>query len=153
MSRREKLALCVIILLLNLFILFFIAGIGWILCPPTDVFSPGEIQAFSSVDSNSLVQMYGYYYKIGRIAQNHINSGYAARLELVDSTLGQGICFGLMITRRFSNVQSTKPRDKVLLVSYDIVPTLPCCRSPIKHASLVPPSKSSDRESRLFRGA
>lgn len=54
---REKVALCVIILFLNLFIIFVIAGLGWILCPPLDVLSPGEIQESSSLNSGSLIHM------------------------------------------------------------------------------------------------
>ncbi|KAI9359285.1 chitin synthase-domain-containing protein [Zopfochytrium polystomum] len=60
---REKVTLCIIILFMNLFVLFFIIGLGYVLCPPQKVLSPGQIQARNTADSNALVYMYGNYYK------------------------------------------------------------------------------------------
>ncbi|KAI9363452.1 chitin synthase-domain-containing protein [Zopfochytrium polystomum] len=60
---REKVTLCIIIFLMNAFVLFFIIGLGYVLCPPQKVLSPGQIQARNTADSNALVYMYGNYYK------------------------------------------------------------------------------------------
>lgn len=89
--RREKVALCVIIFLLNAFILFFIVGLGWILCPPKHQLSPGEIQSRNSLSNKPYVQMYGYYYDVSSLANTHIAKGYVKQLVLEQTTFGQGL--------------------------------------------------------------
>ncbi|KAJ3320361.1 hypothetical protein HDU76_000320 [Blyttiomyces sp. JEL0837] len=59
---REKFTLCVIIALMNAFILFFIIGLGYVICPKTNVLSPGQIQAHHQANGGALVYMYGRYY-------------------------------------------------------------------------------------------
>lgn len=88
---REKVALCFIIFLMNASILFVIGGLGWILCPPLDVLSPGEVQESQSLNSGSMVHMYGYYYNVGTAMKKHVTKGWAAELVLEETTLGLGM--------------------------------------------------------------
>ncbi|KAJ1548379.1 hypothetical protein HK405_003443, partial [Cladochytrium tenue] len=71
---REKLALCIMILLMNAFVLFLIIGLGLILCPKTNVLSPGEIESYTSATSSALVFMYGNYYSAYSEFQSHVTS-------------------------------------------------------------------------------
>lgn len=68
---REKVALCLLIALLCGSLLFFIIGLGWVLCPPTRMLSMGQLAAYASL-SNPLVAIDGYYYNIAPILQSHI---------------------------------------------------------------------------------
>ena len=79
MAWREKVALCIIIFLMNAFILFFIVGLGYILCPKQQVKSPGQISSdpFNKVGSKALVAMYGKYYYANDAVTSHIQNGYA----------------------------------------------------------------------------
>eukprot|EP00842_Homolaphlyctis_polyrhiza_P004191 jgi/Hompol1/4773/HPOL_003867-RA len=61
---REKVALCIIIFLMNAFILFFIVGLGFVLCPKKAQLSPGEISGLYSYGPKAAVYMYGSYYFI-----------------------------------------------------------------------------------------
>ena len=68
---REKVALCLIIFLMNAFVLFFIVGIGVILCPPQKQMSPGQVSGKYKLDENALVYMYGNYYSVYNIINDH----------------------------------------------------------------------------------
>ena len=52
---REKVALCFIILMMNLFILFYIVGLNYILCPKKNQLSPGQVSAQKYANSDALV--------------------------------------------------------------------------------------------------
>lgn len=70
---REKVALCLIIFLMNASLLFLIIGTGWLICPATPQLSPGQISSYTNYDNTALVYMYGSYYSIFEIitAQKH----------------------------------------------------------------------------------
>eukprot|EP00842_Homolaphlyctis_polyrhiza_P006485 jgi/Hompol1/6838/HPOL_003547-RA len=70
---REKLALCILIAAMNFAILFLIVGLGWVLCPKTNVLSPGEISSTNDLGGNAAIYMYGSYYFIRDIALSHLS--------------------------------------------------------------------------------
>ncbi|KAJ8322906.1 hypothetical protein O5D80_008429 [Batrachochytrium dendrobatidis] len=74
MAWREKVALCIIIFLMNALILFFIIGLGFALCPKQAVLSPGEISGLYTFGSRAGVYMYGSYYFIPGIVTNHVSN-------------------------------------------------------------------------------
>jgi hypothetical protein len=72
MAWREKVALNLIILFLSASFLFFIVGMGLIMCPNQHFLSDDEIASRNTV-KNPYVSMYGYYYKINDIVNSHVN--------------------------------------------------------------------------------
>jgi chitin synthase len=74
---REKVTLCIIIFIMNALILFFIVGIGWIVCPKKPQLSPGQVSSFNRYNDKAKVYMYGNYYEVYPIIKNHIASGWA----------------------------------------------------------------------------
>ncbi|KAJ3287115.1 hypothetical protein HDU79_005969 [Rhizoclosmatium sp. JEL0117] len=75
MAWREKVALCIIIAFLNALILFFIIGIGLIVCPTQKVLSAGQISAKNQLNGNPMVYMYGHYYSAGDKYNSHLRNG------------------------------------------------------------------------------
>ena len=73
---REKLTLCILIFLMNCFVLFFIIVFGKLICPQGNELSPGQISTLTDVNSKAAVYMYGRYYEISSIARAHLQSGY-----------------------------------------------------------------------------
>ncbi|KNC98434.1 uncharacterized protein SPPG_06138 [Spizellomyces punctatus DAOM BR117] len=73
---REKVTLCFIILLMNAIILFFIIGLGFVLCPKKNELSPGEITTRNNLDSKATVHMYGSYYVVPGIWTTHNQNGW-----------------------------------------------------------------------------
>ncbi|KAJ3008929.1 hypothetical protein HKX48_008264 [Thoreauomyces humboldtii] len=61
---REKVALCLVIIGMNLVVLFFIVGLSFVLCPTQAVKSPGEISGETGLNGKGLVFMYGSYYAL-----------------------------------------------------------------------------------------
>lgn len=80
MAWREKVAICVIVLVMNALILFFIVGIGFVICPQTPAKSPGELSGFSAFGPTSAVYMYGQFYYIPSIITTH-NSQYMSQSQ------------------------------------------------------------------------
>ncbi|KAJ1555209.1 hypothetical protein HK096_006999, partial [Nowakowskiella sp. JEL0078] len=72
MAWREKVALCVLVFLMCAFILFFIVGVGLIICPKQKVLSSGELSAYNKA-ADSYIFMYGNYYKIPEILTSHLS--------------------------------------------------------------------------------
>ncbi|KAI8802726.1 putative chitin synthase 6 [Cladochytrium replicatum] len=89
---REKLALNVIIYFMCGMVLFFIVGLGYILCPKEQVLSSGEISSRNTI-SKPYVYMYGTYYAVPDMVQNHItNYGTSKALweaQLLGSDISQ----------------------------------------------------------------
>ncbi|KAI8920090.1 chitin synthase-domain-containing protein [Powellomyces hirtus] len=71
MAWREKVALCLIIVLMNAVVLFFIVGIGFVLCPKRAELSPGEISSKRSLSGTGMVFMYGSYYQLSSGILSH----------------------------------------------------------------------------------
>jgi len=90
MAWREKLALCIIIFLLCASILFFIVGLGWIICPKQQVLSPGEITSRNSVSNKPTVQMYGNYYVIDDLIKISQHSGIGVQ-QWENTILGRDV--------------------------------------------------------------
>lgn len=90
---REKVTLCLIIFLLCAFILFFIIGLGWVLCPPKFVLSAGQVGSFNSINSKPpLVYMYGTYYDMTSIINSHVNQNQVMTASAFEQTvLGQDV--------------------------------------------------------------
>lgn len=72
---REKVALCIIIFLLNAMTLFVITGLGLVLCPKKIHVPYSEPGALNSTQ-NALVRMYGSYYSVPHIFQEHVDFSY-----------------------------------------------------------------------------
>ncbi|KAI9327398.1 chitin synthase-domain-containing protein [Obelidium mucronatum] len=75
MAWREKFALCVIIALMNAAMLFFIIGIGLLVCPPKKEMSAGQISAKNKLGNNPMVYMYGTYYAAADKYNSHVALG------------------------------------------------------------------------------
>ncbi|KAI8902781.1 chitin synthase-domain-containing protein [Globomyces pollinis-pini] len=106
---REKFALCVIIFMMNFMALFFIIGIGIIMCPLEKVLSPGEISTLNDPEGTGTVYMYGKYYRIKPIIKSH-NSNYMTQTSnTVEywkfNVLGQDVKF--MFPKANSNFAAT----------------------------------------------
>ncbi|KAJ3137933.1 hypothetical protein HK101_003796 [Irineochytrium annulatum] len=94
---REKVALCVIILLMNAFILFFIVGLGLVLCPKRNVLSPGELSTYNAANSKALVYMYGNYYNAYNEFVDHVNT-YGA---IANNWANSGVILGHDVSAMF----------------------------------------------------
>jgi hypothetical protein len=66
MAWREKVALNILIALMCALMLFFIIGLGRIICPNLRLMSQGEIDGYNKVNK-PYVSAYGYYYRIDPI--------------------------------------------------------------------------------------
>ncbi|KAI8924446.1 chitin synthase-domain-containing protein [Entophlyctis helioformis] len=73
MAWREKVALCIIIFFFCASLIFFIVGLGRILCPKQEVFSSFEIAGKGSA-KDPWVYAYGRVYQISDLIANHQNS-------------------------------------------------------------------------------
>ncbi|KAJ3417367.1 hypothetical protein HDV05_004832 [Chytridiales sp. JEL 0842] len=117
MAWREKLALCLIIFLMNALILFFIVGLSFILCPKERVKSPGEITSYNSLGRNrALVTVYGRYYTVTDIFNTHVGNGANAK-----PAVWENIVLGLDVSQMFDRSQYwgsycpiPKPNDFIL---------------------------------------
>ncbi|KAJ3370280.1 hypothetical protein HDU91_006422 [Kappamyces sp. JEL0680] len=94
---REKFALCVIIFLMNIFVLFVIVGTGYIICPKTNAQSPGQVSSMTDVNKNPAVYMYGRYYvitgEVGKHVSNYMPLQYASSAYWSASILGQDVTY------------------------------------------------------------
>ena len=93
---REKFALCVIIFLMNIFVLFVIVGIGYIICPKGTDQSPGEISGRYPLNSKAAVYMYGKYYVIPDLVPGHLprmEQKYATNDYWTSSVLGRDVTY------------------------------------------------------------
>ncbi|KAI9088726.1 chitin synthase [Phlyctochytrium arcticum] len=90
---REKVALCLIILLMNAVILFFIIGLGFVLCPKRNELSSGEITTRNNLDGKATVHMYGSYYVVPNIWTQHYQNGWQSSNDgfWKATTLGQDV--------------------------------------------------------------
>eukprot|EP00158_Paraphelidium_tribonemae_P009453 Partr_v1_DN28871_c0_g1_i1_m33284 putative Chitin Synthase len=59
---REKVALCLLIILLCLLMLFFIVGFSLVLCPHDKMFNQAELSQYNSADSKLYVSVHGHVY-------------------------------------------------------------------------------------------
>ncbi|KAI9206842.1 chitin synthase-domain-containing protein [Polychytrium aggregatum] len=88
---REKVALFIIIILMCATILFFIIGVGLILCPKVNMLSEGEI-TIRNTTSNPYVIVYGNYYKIDNVVKSHVvTSQWLGAQAFAATTLGQDV--------------------------------------------------------------
>jgi chitin synthase len=97
---REKIALCICLVFINALILFFILGLGLVLCPKTSQLSPGEISTFTSIDKG-YVYMYGNYYDVSDIAKKHISLSYPTD----SATYWESYVLGKDVSSMFSKQQ------------------------------------------------
>jgi chitin synthase len=83
MAWREKVALCILIALLGLFVIFLIAGLGFLLCPPQKVFTQEELAA-RTVKKEAFVYAYGVVYDVTNYAGVHELSAAVPAKELIN---------------------------------------------------------------------
>ncbi|KAJ3110436.1 hypothetical protein HDU96_006612 [Phlyctochytrium bullatum] len=89
MAFREKVALCIIIFLMNCFLLFFIIVFGRLICPRQAVLSRFELQGYTDVN-NAYVYAYGRVFAINEVLNNHVQSYGKQRYEFSDF-MGQDV--------------------------------------------------------------
>ncbi|KAJ3089172.1 hypothetical protein HK102_007026 [Quaeritorhiza haematococci] len=87
---REKVTLCIIIFLMCAFILFFIAGLGWVICPRKPELSPNEVGGRNDPNRRPTVFMYGNYYQIDDVIRTHGQHGVTEN-QWRQTTLGQDV--------------------------------------------------------------
>ncbi|KAI9355051.1 chitin synthase-domain-containing protein [Zopfochytrium polystomum] len=117
MAWREKVALCIIILFLNLVILFFIVVFGQLLCPAQTVFSRFELAGFTDT-SRPYVSAYGRVFRIDDIVNTHVGltptSGYGMQRYQWSDYVGSDVSRFFYKTSLFSQYCpgiSTPPPD------------------------------------------
>ena len=98
---REKVALCIIIFFMNAVILFFIIGLGYVLCPKRNQMSTGQVSALYNVGPKAAVYMYGSYYYINNIVTDHLNQGFAANNQDNTVPAWQNLVLGHDVTQMF----------------------------------------------------
>ncbi|KAI9140628.1 chitin synthase-domain-containing protein [Paraphysoderma sedebokerense] len=70
MAWREKVAICIVIFWISAFVMFYIVGLGIIICPRQNIYSPEQLK-FKNTDKQPYVAIYGavydlnYYYNLG----------------------------------------------------------------------------------------
>jgi chitin synthase len=91
MAWREKIALNILILFACGLLLFYIIGLGRIICPKQYVKSQGEIDGKNTVN-DPYVSIYGSYYHIPPIIKSHvIENGWLNEQAMQDTTLGHDV--------------------------------------------------------------
>lgn len=70
---REKVTLCLLIFLMNALVLFFIIGIGLLLCFPKPQLSIGQVTTFNKLNAEAKVYMYGKFYAVEKIIKTHVD--------------------------------------------------------------------------------
>lgn len=100
MAWREKVALCIIIMMCCGLLLFYIIGLGnrndislkgRIICPKVNLLSQGELDGKNSMD-NPYVGIYGNYYKIPPIVKNHVTDNMWLNEQAMEKlVLGQDV--------------------------------------------------------------
>ncbi|KAI8799852.1 chitin synthase-domain-containing protein [Cladochytrium replicatum] len=89
MAWREKLALCLIIFLLSAIMLFYIVGLGRLICPTQQVLSSFELA--SKQDAKDVwVSAYGRVFQINELVESHFNS-YGTEKWKFAEFLGQDV--------------------------------------------------------------
>eukprot|EP00835_Amoeboradix_gromovi_P001253 NODE_54_length_26799_cov_0.554794.p1 type:complete len:1374 gc:universal NODE_54_length_26799_cov_0.554794:21572-17451(-) len=106
---REKVALCLIILLMSLIVLFFIVGLGPLICPLQNIYSPFELTL-----NNEIVSAYGKVYSLNDIYDmNYVHS---------QTTKGMKIMYGgkdvssALVQFRPANLYCNVPTDKAVFL-------------------------------------
>ena len=71
--------------------LFYIIGLGMIICPRQNVLSEGEINARNTL-SDPYVAIFGKYYRIPDIIQSHVNQNqWISGVAMAQTVLGRGM--------------------------------------------------------------
>jgi chitin synthase len=95
MAWREKLALCIIIFLMNASLIFLIIGLRYIICPPLDIKSSVELEGTKWVSSH------GRYYNFEPIRNFHLSIPAAAKGEQNIARYNLDAFFGVDVSRLF----------------------------------------------------
>lgn len=96
MAWREKVALCIIIAFLCLALLFFIVGLGWVICRPSNVRTQSEI-ALMSNSRRPYVSAYGRYYYVADIIDSHkrdfgsLSSNRVVQDSILEEPIGKDV--------------------------------------------------------------
>ncbi|KAI8071740.1 chitin synthase [Gongronella butleri] len=92
MAWREKVTLCLMIFLFSCVTLFFIVGLGYVLCPGTStMYSPANVQAHG-VNNDNYQSVYGIVYDVTNFAMSdHGGASYPANQETMGATAGMDV--------------------------------------------------------------
>ena len=101
MAWREKVALCIIILLMNAALLFVIIGLRYLICPPLPIKSQDEVRDMARNGAYAWVGAQGRYYYIQDLVNQHLrtlgpesgNDGTTIARYQFDSILGNDVSY------------------------------------------------------------
>ncbi|KAJ3417264.1 hypothetical protein HDV05_005720 [Chytridiales sp. JEL 0842] len=114
---REKLALCMLIILLCGLVLFFIIGIGLIMCPKQYVMSQGQIDGLNTT-AKPYVSIYGSYYHIPDIVKSHVrDKEYLNTLAMEQTTLGHDVSamfYKTIVWKNYCNLPQPSGWDNIV---------------------------------------
>lgn len=96
MAWREKVTLNLIIFAMCCSMMFFIIGLGTLICPDKKLLSIGELGAFASTPSNPepkypYLAIQDSWYKIDNWVQDHTSKGYVSLPALQNTVYGQDV--------------------------------------------------------------
>jgi chitin synthase len=77
MAWREKVAICIIILMMCSSLLFLIIGLSWIICPPVNVLSPAEVNSKAHPMTGgkyAWFSAYGNYFYAEKVMSSHLKA-------------------------------------------------------------------------------
>jgi chitin synthase len=89
MAWREKLAICILIFFMCAFFLFFIIGLGMIICPRQNVYTSFELAGKNSY-TDMWVSAYGRVFRINEVVNNHV-SAYGQQAYDFSTYAGQDV--------------------------------------------------------------
>ena len=87
---REKVAIFIIIMISCGILIFFIIGLGQIICPKTKVLSIYEVETKNTLE-NPYVAIYGRYYDISDVVKSHVSGSLGVEKYQMQTILGRDI--------------------------------------------------------------
>ncbi|TPX46496.1 chitin synthase [Synchytrium endobioticum] len=101
---REKVAIFLIILFICACMLFYIIGLGMIICPRQNILSEGEVNGRNTVN-NPYVAMYGKYYRISDVIKTHVNTNqWISGVAMEQTVLGRDVSAMFQPTDHWSTI-------------------------------------------------
>ncbi|KAI9307196.1 chitin synthase-domain-containing protein, partial [Cunninghamella echinulata] len=148
MAWREKVTLCLLIFLFSVVVIFFIVGLGYIMCPGTDtMYSPANVAAHGVKDDN-YVSVYGQVYDVTDFAlTGHGTTAFPANAETMSANAGQDLSssFPLPLTEACAGLVTS---DIVEITANNTLPKLSFIHS--SGSRPVDPSMTQMKNSRWY---
>jgi len=93
MAWREKVALCIIIFLLSASIIFYIVGLGQIICPKQNVLTREELQRYDDLDKKAYIGLHGRYLDVGSFLKSPSHAIYRKTYDDFEDYLGKDLTY------------------------------------------------------------